>query len=154
ASVEIKADAGRTSIEAEVKDLQPPTKLGAEFLTYVLWAVTPEGRTANAGELFVNKNGEGKLSSTTLSQTFSLIVTAEPYFAVRVPSEMVVLQSQASKGTKGKIFPVSEYKLMRRAQYEQLGNPLAMTLDLKNVPLEMYEARNAVQIAKSRGAEK
>jgi outer membrane protein OmpA-like peptidoglycan-associated protein len=153
AKVEIKAKAGRTNIEVEVKGLKPPSTLGSEFLTYVLWVVTPEGRTGNTGEILVNKNGDGKLSATTPAQTFSLIVTAEPYFAVRLPSEMVVLQSEPRKDTKGKIFPVSEYKLLKRAQYEKMGNPLALTLD-PNVPLEMYEARNALEIAKSRGADK
>jgi outer membrane protein OmpA-like peptidoglycan-associated protein len=83
-----------------------------------------------------------------------MIVTAEPYFAVRLPSEMVVLETETRKNTKGKLFPVSEYKLTKRGQYAKLGNPLAMTPDLSRVPLEMYEARNAVDIAKSRGAEK
>src|SRR5579864_8865815 len=153
AKVEIKSKAGRTGVDAEVKGLKPPSTLGSEFLTYVLWAVTPEGRTGNMGEILLNKNGAGKLSATTPAQTFSLVVTAEPYFAVRVPSEVVVLQSERRKDTKGKIFPVSEYKLMKRSQYEKMGNPLALTLD-PNVPLEMYEARNAVEIAKSRGADK
>jgi outer membrane protein OmpA-like peptidoglycan-associated protein len=153
AKVEIKSNAGRTSVEAEVKGLKPPSSLGSEFLTYVLWAVTPEGRTGNMGEILLNKNGEGKLSATTPAQTFSLVVTAEPYFAVRLPSEMVILQSERRKGTKGKIFPIKEYKLLKRAQYEKMGNPLALTLDPK-VPLELYEARNAVEIAKSHGADK
>jgi outer membrane protein OmpA-like peptidoglycan-associated protein len=153
AKVEIKSKAGRASVEAEVKALKPPSTLGSEFLTYVLWAVTPEGRTGNMGEILLNKNGDGKLSATTPAQTFSLLVTAEPYFAVRVPSEMVVLQSEKRRDTKGKIFPVNEYKLMKRSQYEKMGNPLALTLD-PNVPLEMYEARNAVGIAKSSGADK
>jgi len=153
AKVEIKSNAGRTSVDVDVKALKPPSTLGAEFLTYVLWVVTPEGRTGNTGEIILNKNGDGKLSATTPAQTFSLIVTAEPYYAVRLPSEMVVLQSETRKGTKGKIFPVSEYKLLKRAQYEKMGNPLALSLDPK-VPLEMYEARNAVEIAKSRGADK
>jgi outer membrane protein OmpA-like peptidoglycan-associated protein len=135
-----------------VKGLTPPSKLGAEYLTYVLWVVTPEGRTGNSGELFINKNGEGKLSATTPAQTFSMIVTAEPYFAVRMPSEMVVLETETRKNTKGKLFPVTEYKLMKRGQYAKLGNPLAMTPDVQHVPLEMYEARNAVDIAKSRRA--
>jgi outer membrane protein OmpA-like peptidoglycan-associated protein len=153
AKVEIKSKAGRTSIDTEVKGLKPPSTLGSEFLTYVLWVVTPEGRTGNTGEILLNKNGDGKLSATTPAQTFSLLVTAEPYFAVRVPSEMVILQSESRKDTKGKIFPVKEYKLLKRAQYEKMGNPLALTLD-PNVPLEIYEARNAVEIAKSRGADK
>jgi outer membrane protein OmpA-like peptidoglycan-associated protein len=154
AKVEIKSKAGRTTVEINAKGLKPPSTLGAELLTYVLWVVTPEGRTGNTGELLINKNGDGKLSATTPAQTFSLIVTAEPYFAVRAPSEMVILQSEPRKDTKGKIFPVSEYKLMKRGQYEKLGNPLGMTPDLERVPLEMYEARNAVEVAKSRGADK
>ena len=152
AKVEAKAKTGTTNVEVTAKGLTSPSKLGAEYLTYVLWVVTPEGRTGNSGELLINKSGEGKLSATTPAQTFSMIVTAEPYFAVRVPSEMVVLETETRKNTKGKLFPVSEYKLMRRGQYAKLGNPLAMTPDLQRVPLEMYEARNAVDIAKSRGA--
>src|SRR5260221_5373408 len=154
AKVQAKAKAGLTNIDVTVKALTPPSKLGAEYLTYVLWAVTPEGRTGNAGEILINKDGEGRLSTTTPAQTFSMIVTAEPYFAVRIPSEMVVLETETRKNTKGKIFPVSEYKLMKRGQYAKLGNPLAMTPDVERVPLEMYEARNAVDIAKSRGADK
>ncbi len=153
AKVEIKSKAGRTNLEVQIKDLRPPSTLGAEFLTYVLWVVTPEGRTGNTGEILINKNGEGKLTATTPAQTFSVIVTAEPYFAVRLPSEMVVLQSERRKDTKGKVFPVNEYKLLKRAQYEKLGNPLALTLD-PSVPLEVYEARNAVEIAKARAADK
>jgi outer membrane protein OmpA-like peptidoglycan-associated protein len=153
AKVEIKSKAGRANVEVSVKGMTSASSLGSEFLTYVLWVVTPEGRTGNTGELLLNKNGEGKLSATTPAQTFSLIITAEPYFAVRVPSEMVILQSEPRKGTKGKIFPVSEYKLMKRAQYQKMGNPLSLTPD-PNVPLEMYEARNAVEVAKSHGAEK
>ena len=153
AKVEAKTTAGRTKVEVELKDMTPPSRLGAEYLTYVLWAVTPEGRTGNTGEILLSKNGEGKLSATTPAQTFSLIVTAEPYFGVRVPSEMVILQSVTRKDTKGKIFPVSQYKLMKRGQYEKLGNPLALTPH-PDVPLEVYEARNAVEIAKARAADK
>jgi outer membrane protein OmpA-like peptidoglycan-associated protein len=151
---EVEAKAGRTKIEVSIKGLAQPSTLGTEFMTYVLWAVSPEGRTSNLGEILINKDGEGKLSATTQLQTFSLFVTAEPYFSVRQPSEMVILENETRKGTKGKIFIVNDYKLMKRSQYQKMGNPLALTLDLKNVPLEMYEARNAVEIAKSRGADK
>jgi outer membrane protein OmpA-like peptidoglycan-associated protein len=154
AKVEAKAKAGLTNIEVSVKGMTPPSQLGAEYLTFVLWTVTPDGRTGNAGEIIINKDGEGKLSATTPAQTFSLIITAEPYFAVRVPSEMVILEMETRKNTKGKLFPVTEYKLMKRSQYAKLGNPLALTPDLSRVPLEMYEARNAVDIAKARGAAK
>jgi outer membrane protein OmpA-like peptidoglycan-associated protein len=152
AKVQARANAGLTNIEVSVKGMTPPSKLGAEYLTFVLWVVTPDGRTGNSGELLINKNGEGKLVATTPAQTFSIIITAEPYFAVRVPSEMVVLEMETRKNTKGKLFPITEYKLMKRDQYAKLGNPLALTPDLSRVPLEMYEARNAVDIAKARGA--
>ena len=81
--VEIKSKADRASVNLSVKGLQPAQTVGTEFLTYVLWIVTPEGRTGNLGEVLLNKNGEGKLNATTPAQAFSLIVTAEPYFAVR-----------------------------------------------------------------------
>jgi outer membrane protein OmpA-like peptidoglycan-associated protein len=153
AKVQAKAKAGLTNIDVTLNGMTPPSKLGAEYLTFVLWTVTPEGHTGNAGEILINKDGVGKLSATTPAQTFSMIVTAEPYFAVRVPSEMVILETETRKNTKGKLFPVTEYKLMKRGQYAKLGNPLAMTPDVQRVPLEMYEARNAVDIAKSRGAD-
>jgi len=152
--VEVEAKTGVTNIDVNVKGLAQPSTLGTELLTYVLWAVSSDGQTSNVGEIQINTSGEGKLKATTQLQTFSLLVTAEPYYAVRQPNELVVLESALRKGVKGRIFPVKEYKLMRRAHYEKMGNPLALTLDLKNVPLEMYEARNAVEIAKSRGAEK
>src|SRR6266403_458092 len=152
--IKVAAKAGTTNIDVKTKEMTQPSKLGAEFLTYVLWVVTPDGRTGNTGEILINENGEGKLNATTPGQTFAMIVTAEPYFAVRTPSEMVVLENDTRKNTKGEIFPVNDFKLMRRAQYEKLGNPLAMTPDIERVPLQVYEARNAVDIAKSRGAEK
>ena len=130
-----------------------PTPLGTEFLAYVVWAVSPEGRAVNLGEVRPNGDGEGELKATTQFQSFSLFVTAEPYASVRLPSEMLVLENDIRKGTKGRLFVVDNYKLMKRSQYQKRDNPLALSLDLKNVPLEMYQARNAVEIAKTRGAE-
>jgi outer membrane protein OmpA-like peptidoglycan-associated protein len=153
-AAKVDARKGSTAIEVKVQGLPQPSSLGAEFLTYVLWSVTPDGATTSLGEIRVDKNGDGKLNTTAQSQTFALGVTAEPYFAVALPSELVVLVNDTKKNTKGKIYPENSYKLMKRSQYAKLGNPLALTLDLKNVPLDMYEARNAVDIAKSQGAEK
>jgi outer membrane protein OmpA-like peptidoglycan-associated protein len=150
----IEAKKGSTTIEVKVQGMPQPSTLGAEFLTYVLWSVTPDGATTSLGEIRVDKNGDGKLNTMAQSQTFALGVTAEPYFAVALPSEVVVLVNDTKKKTKGKIYPENSYKLMKRSQYAKLGNPLALTLDLKNVPLDMYEARNAVEIARSQGAEK
>jgi len=150
----VEAKTGATYIEADVAGLAQPTKFGAEFLTYVLWAVSPEGSTYNLGEVRIDAAGQGKLKTSTQLQAFSLFVTAEPYFSVRQPSEVLVLENEIAKNTKGEVLLVHEYKLMARAQYQRLGNPLALSLDLKHVPLEMYEARNAAEIARSRGADR
>lgn len=150
----VEAKTGITNIEVNVTGLTPPTSIGAEFLTFVLWSISPDGRTSNLGEVQTDRDGQGKLKVTTQQQTFSLILTAEPYYAVRQPSEVVVLVNDWQKNTKGKLYKVNDYKLMKRSQYQKLGNPLALSLDLKNVPLQMYEARNAVDIAKSRAADK
>jgi len=148
----IEAKQGVTNIEAKVKDLYQPSKFGAEFLTYVLWAVSTEGRTDNLGEIQIDKKGKGEVKVSTQMQVFSLIVTAEPYFAVRVPSELVVLENRIRNNTRARMFPVQSYSLMERGLYQKLGNPLALSLDLKNVPLEMYQARNAIDIARTSGA--
>jgi len=156
ASGEAKVEAknGGTEIELKVKGMPQPTTLGGEFLTYVLWIVTPDGSTTNLGEIPIDKNGEGKLNTSAQSQTFAMGVTAEPYSAVSLPNEIVVLVNDTTNKTKGKIYPENSYKLIKRSQYAKSGNPLALTPDLKNVPLDMYEARNAVDIARSQGAEK
>ena len=154
ASGEAKVEAKKsgTDITAKVKGMPQPSALGAEFLTYILWMVTPDGSTTNLGEIPIDKDGEGKIEASTKSQTFALGVTAEPYFAVPLPSEVVVLINETTKNTKGKIYPENSFELIKRSEYAKLGNPLALTPDLKNVPLDMYEARNAVDIARSKGA--
>jgi outer membrane protein OmpA-like peptidoglycan-associated protein len=150
----VEAKKNGTTIDVKVNGMPLPTTLGPEFLTYVLWSVSPDGTATNLGEIPINKDGNGKLTATAASQTFSLIVTAEPYYAVRIPSELVVLENERKKNTKGQVFPDTNYKLMFRNEYSRAGNPLALTPDLKNFPLDVYEARNAVEIAKDRGAEK
>jgi len=149
----VQAKAGGTDIDLKVKNMPEPTTIGPEFLTYVLWTVTPDGSTTNLGEIPIDKNSNGELDVTAQSQTFALIVTAEPYFAVTLPSEVVVLENDINKNTKGKLFPDNSFKLMKRSQYAKEGNPLALTPDLRRAPLDVYEARNAVEIAKSRKAE-
>lgn len=138
------------SIEAELKGLGSPTQFGAEYLTYVLWAVSTEGRVANLGEAITDKNGNSKLNVTTDLQIFALIVTAEPYFAVRQPTDLIVAQNEIRKNTKGRIFTVdAKTELLKKGEYAKLGNPLGLTIDTKAQPLELYEARNAIHIAKS-----
>jgi outer membrane protein OmpA-like peptidoglycan-associated protein len=147
----VESKQGYIEIEVEFKNLQSATQFGAEYLTYVMWAITPEGRSANLGELLLNGN-RSKLNVTTELQVFGLIVTAEPYFAVTQPSDLVVMENEVRADTKGKIEEIdAKYELLRRGQYRTLANPLALSVD-RQVPLEIYEARNAVQIARSSGA--
>jgi len=156
ASGEAKVEAKKsgTDIELKVKGMPQATSLGPEFLTYVLWTISPDGSTTNQGEIPIDKDGNGKLNATAQSQTFAMIVTVEPYFAVELPSEVIVLENDTKKNTKGKIYPDNNFKLMKRSQYAKEGNPMNLTPDLKAAPLDVYEARNAVAIAKSQEAEK
>lgn len=147
----VESKQGYIEIEVEFDDLQPATKNGAEYLTYVLWAITPEGRTSNLGEILLNGT-KSKLNVTTELQVFALLVTAEPYFAVSRPSDLIVMENVVRPDTQGKIEEVdAKYELLQRGQYQRLSNPLALKADGK-VPLELYEARNAVSIARSIGA--
>ncbi len=147
----VESKQGYIEIEVEFDDLQPATKNGAEYLTYVLWAITPEGRTSNLGEILLNGT-KSKLNVTTELQVFGLVVTAEPYFAVNRPSDLIVMENVVRPDTKGKIEEIdAKYELLQRGQYQRLSNPLALKADSK-IPLELYEARNAVSIARSIGA--
>jgi outer membrane protein OmpA-like peptidoglycan-associated protein len=151
ASVESKQ--GHIEIDAEFSGLQSATKNGAEYLTYVLWAVTPEGRTANLGEVLLN-GAKSKLHVSTDLQVFGLVVTAEPYYAVSQPSDLIVMENVVRADTRGNIEEMdAKYELLQRGQYQRLANPLALKPD-KKLPLEMYEARNAVQIARAVGADR
>ncbi|MCP5112124.1 MAG: OmpA family protein [bacterium] len=147
----VESKRGYIEIDAGFRNLQPAITFGAEYLTYVMWAITPEGRAANLGEVLV-KNARSKLNVTTELQVFGLVVTAEPYFAVRRPSDLVVLENEVRQDTKGKVVVIdAKYELLKRGEYQRLSNPLMLTVDPK-IPLELYEARNAVQIARASGA--
>ena len=147
----VESKQGYIEIEVEYDDLKPANLLGAEYLTYVLWAITPEGRTSNLGEILLNGT-KSKLNVSTELQVFGLVVTAEPYFAVTMPSDLIVMENVVRNDTRGKIEEIdAKYELLERGQYAKLSNPLALKLD-KKLPLELYEARNAVQIARSFGA--
>src|SRR5215204_3045640 len=136
-SAKVEAKPTLTTVEAKVKGLTAPTQLGVEFLAYVLWAISPEGRAANLGEVRPDADGKAELKTSTLLQSFSLFITAEPYPGVRQPSEMLALENEPRKNTKGTLAIVENYRLLKRSQYQKLGNPLALSLDLKTVPLEM-----------------
>jgi len=149
----VESKPGNIAIEAQFDGLQPATQNGAEYLTYVLWAVTPEGRTANLGEVLLDGT-KSKLHVTTELQVFGLVVTAEPYYAVTQPSDLIVMENVVRADTKGQIQEIdAKYELLQRGQYQRLANPLALKFDRKQ-PLELYEARNAVQIARAAGADR
>ncbi len=145
--VKVESKAGRIEIDFEIRDMDTATKFGNEYLTYVLWAVTPEGRPQNLGEVQLNK-GRGKLNVTTELQAFGLIVTAEPYFAVTMPSDLIVAENELRQDTLGRFETIdAQYELLQRGEYAKMSNPMGLSLDPK-VPLELYQARNAVMIAK------
>src|ERR1700683_3365191 len=151
----VNSKQGRIEINARMEHLSPATQYGPEYLTYVLWAVTPEGRPKNLGEVLLNGNNS-KLDVTTDLQTFGLIVTAEPYFAVTQPSDVVVMENFVRSDTQGTYEDIdAKYELLQRGQYVLNVNPSElqpMVLDHKT-PLELYEARNAVRIARWTGAD-
>ncbi|HLM99396.1 MAG TPA: OmpA family protein [Bryobacteraceae bacterium] len=151
----VESKQGVIKIDAQMERLEPATMFGPEYLTYVMWAITPEGRATNVGEVLLN-GGKTKLDATTELQSFGLIVTAEPYFAVTQPSDVVVMENFVRQDTTGTIEQVdAKYELLQRGQYTLNVTPSELKplrLDRK-VPLELYEARNAVQIARWTGAE-
>jgi outer membrane protein OmpA-like peptidoglycan-associated protein len=144
---------GAISIDATFKDVGAPSQFGSEYLTYVLWAISPEGRPKNLGEILLD-GGKSNLKVTSDLQVFGLIVTAEPYFSVTQPSDLIVMENEVRSDTLGKFEIIdAKYELLQRGQYQKLANVLQLRPDPK-VPVEIYEARNAVQIAQSSGADK
>jgi outer membrane protein OmpA-like peptidoglycan-associated protein len=152
AKVETKK--GYTEIEVEFGNLEKPTTFGNEYLTYILWAISPEGRAVNLGEVLVGSNHRSKLDVTTDLQAFALVVTAEPYYAVRQPSNVVVIENVVREDTKGTTEAVNaKYELLERGGYIPTGYKFDPVVLKANLPLEFFEARNAIRIAQSEGAE-
>jgi outer membrane protein OmpA-like peptidoglycan-associated protein len=150
----VNSKRGSIEIEAEFGGLDKPTTFGTEYLTYVLWAISPEGRAVNLGEVLLGDNHRSKLLVTTDLQAFALIVTAEPYYAVRQPSNVVVLENVVREDTQGTTEAVNaKYELMERGGYIPTGYKFDPVVLNTNLPLEFFEARNALRIAQSEGAE-
>jgi outer membrane protein OmpA-like peptidoglycan-associated protein len=151
----VRSKRGTMEVEAEFENLLNPNTYGAEYLTYVMWAISPEGRSVNLGEVLVGENNRSKLTATTDLQAFALIVTAEPYYAVRQPSNLVILENAIRSDTKGTTEAVNaKYELMERGGYLPTGYKFDPVVLNASLPLEFYEARNALRIAQSEGAEK
>ncbi|MFL6351799.1 MAG: hypothetical protein ACJ74Z_08105 [Bryobacteraceae bacterium] len=162
AKVEVKN--GYTQINANFRHLDPPTQFGTEYLTYVLWAITPEGRGINLGEVVADSSNKASMRVTCPYSTFGLLVTAEPYFSVPYPSDVVVLESAVRPDTVGTVQQVqAKYELLPRGQYTLNIKPQELpsasmkaergvSMTEYEAVLELYQARNAVQIAKADGA--
>ncbi len=152
----VDSKAGRLEINADFAHLQPASKFGPQYLTYVLWAITPEGRSVNLGEVVPNSGGKNGIDVTTDLQAFGMIVTAEPYFAVTRPSNLVVVENIIRQETKGFEQPIdARFDMLEGGQYT-IDVPAAQLPSAKadpKTPLDLLEARNAVAIAKAAGAD-
>ena len=152
----VQSRSGRVEVELNIAGLEPANKFGMEYLTYVLWAISPQGRAVNLGELVLN-HGQAKVKATTELQTFGLVVTAEPYFAVTQPGSLVISENVLRSDTAGMEQQIQfSYQLLGRDAYSssnaRIDNAI-FGIDPRT-PLELFEARNAVRIARNANADK
>ncbi|MFT4113864.1 OmpA family protein [Silvibacterium sp.] len=157
-SAEVESRRGRMVIDAKFEGLVPANSFGVEYLTYVLWAITPEGRPVNLGEV-LPQGSKSEITVTTDLQAYGLIITAEPYYAVTMPSDVVVMQNFVLPNkTQGILEQVNaHYSLLPRGAYTQTAGQHSVIHPITRndrSPLELYEAVNAVQIAEAQGADK
>jgi outer membrane protein OmpA-like peptidoglycan-associated protein len=151
---EIKTEsAGPVWIKAKVRGLTSPSQLGPEYLTFVLWAIPPQGRAKNLGEIRLDE-GRDEIEATSDVQTFALIVTAEPYYAVTTPSEVVVMENAVREETRGRAsIATLDYEIVPRGAYAA-GGKFALPAPSSKDPPDVQQARNAVVIARIAQAEK
>ena len=152
----VEAKNNRMAIEAKFERLDDATKFGLQYLTYVFWVVSPQGRAENLGEITL-KNGAAEIKADTDMQTFGMIVTVEPYFAVTQPGSMVVLENSFSTFTSGKVENIdATYELLGPGAYSSSNTKIdnaIFGIDRKT-PLELFEARNAIRVAHNANADK
>src|SRR6266404_5432548 len=159
-SAKVESERGVIHVSADFKNMAAPSSYGPEYLTYVLWAISPDGRPVNLGELTLSDYGAGsssKIDTTSDIQTFGMIVTAEPYYGVTQPSDVVVMENIVRPDTRGVIEAINaKYELLPRGMYTSMGRASGFTPVhvSKKDPFELYEAQNAVQLARVAGAEK
>src|SRR5215471_18304388 len=159
----VESKRGRTEIDANLERMAPSQQYGREYLTYVLWAISPEGRPHNLGELILSGSGKSHLRVTTDLQAFAMIVSAEPYSAVRTPSDVVVMENEIRPDTAGRIVTVNaSYDLLPRGQYtwqvsdklnKEIANAPRVSSSEYEALIELYQAQNAIGIARESGAE-
>ena len=162
AVVEVKN--GYTKIDFNLKKLDPPTMFGTEFLTYVLWAITPDGKAVNLGEVVASGSGKACMHVTSPYSTFGLVITAEPYFSVPYPSDAMVVESAVRPDTVGRVEEVeAKAELLPRGQYTlnirasqlasaNMQNQPTVSMERYEATTTLYQARNAIQIARADGA--
>jgi outer membrane protein OmpA-like peptidoglycan-associated protein len=161
----VESKKGRIEIDSKFDRLEAPYRFGREYLIYVLWAITPEGRAVNVGEIVPGRSDKADLHVTTDLQVFGLMVTAEPYFSVTRPSDVVVLENTVRPDTMGGVEQVNaKYELLPRGQYiynvqpsdirSADANTPKVSMDQYEALIELYQAQNAVQIARSLGADR
>ncbi len=152
---QVESRRGAVRIQAQFEKLEPASRFGSGFLTYVLWAISPEGRADNLGELMLNGN-KSKMDVTEPMQAFALIVTAEPYFSVSQPSEVVVMENVVRPDTVGSVEEMdAKFDLLQRDQYETTVQAGYQAPEASSrIPLSLLEARNAIEIVKQAGGEK
>jgi outer membrane protein OmpA-like peptidoglycan-associated protein len=151
----VESRRGAVRIQAQFEKLEPASRFGSGFLTYVVWAISPEGRSDNLGELILSGQ-KCKMDVTEPLQAFALIVTAEPYFSVSQPSEVVVMENVVRPDTVGNVEEIdAKFDLLQRDQYETTVQAGYEAPEVSSrIPLSLLEARNAIEIVKSAGGEK
>ena len=158
----VQSRQGAMQIRTRFEHVLAPTRFGPEYLTYVLWAISPDGRPQNLGELTLDASNKGKLEVSTHLQAFALIITAEPYFAVSRPSDVVVMENEVRPDTVGSVEQVdAKYELLPRkpfvydirGQNGVVPEGQKLSKDEYDATLALYEAQNALQLAKAAGAE-
>ena len=159
----IEPSTGAVEVKAKLENLASPDRFGRQYLTYVMWAITPEGRATNLGEIVTDPDNDGKLKTATELQTFALVVTAEPYYAVTQPSDVVVMENVILPDTQGRIQTVdARYELLHRGEYtldvaaaedsaEDSAQPMVSRKEYEAL-LALYQAQNAIQLAEAAGA--
>jgi len=148
-----------TQIELSVSKMPRPFELGAGYATYVLWAVSPDGQVDNLGE--IKRRGffefDSKINVTTPLQTFALIVTAEPHFLVRQPSQAIMLENLNPTTLSGKVIattPSIQYFGNSSDYFRDSRTPEIAEIDYSKTPSTILQAKQAVALAKYAGAER
>lgn len=159
----VESKRGRTEVDVKVENVAPATRFGREYLTYTLWAITPEGAPHNIGEVIPNGSNKARLRITTDLQAFGMIITAEPFSSARRPSDVVVMENQVRADTIGMTKEIeAKYELMPRGHYTwdvankfnpELANMPKVSMDQYEAILQVYEAQNAIGIAGAANAE-